>query len=165
MRRLVGLIAILGLVGVSSFAEARGPRGGNVVSTDGVLYNTNSPEWRASGGSMAMYEQIMQNKMMMQQQQMMLMQQQLMQKAQQQQAKGKATGFNGSTLNGGINNGTPFVPDFGTAKPKKKRRTYDPTHPVTSQAKSTKADPKAAKVDPPASTTTPSAPKIDAPKS
>ena len=161
------MIAILALFGLSSFAEARGPRGGNVVSTDGVLYNTNSPEWKASGGSMAMYEQIMQNKMMMQQQQMMLRQQQLMQKAQQ-QGKGKATGFNGSTMNGGINYGTPFVPDFGGAKPKKKRRTYDPTHPVTSQAKSTKpaeADSKATKVDPPASTTAPAGTKDDVPKS
>lgn len=134
MRTFVGLIAVAGLVGLASTAEARGPRGGNVVGPDGVLYNTNSPEWRSSGGNMIVYQQIIQQKMFLQQQQMMIKQQQQFDKMQKLQAKGKATGFNGSTLNGGINNGTPFVPDFGGTKAKKRRRTYDPTHPVNGKA-------------------------------
>ena len=157
MRKVAGLSAILLTVVFVSVSEARGPRGGNVVGPDGVMYNTNSPEWKASGGSMEMYRQIMQQKVWMQQQQFMLKQKQEMQKLQK-QGKGKATGFNGSTMNGGINYGTPFVPDFGGSKPKKKRRTYDPTRPVGAQIKQAKPTETAPKADATA------APKTEQPK-
>ena len=138
MRKLAGgccgCAAIVAVVVFCGVSEARIPRGGNVVGLNGVLYNTNSPEWRASGGNIMVYQQIMQQKMMIRQQQYMMKQQQAAQKLQkQQQGKGKAAGLSGAGLNGGA----PFVSDFGRSKVKKKKRTYDPSRPVGSQLKNT----------------------------
>ena len=88
----------------------------------GPAYNTGSPEWKQSGGNIFVYQQLMEQKMFAQQQQLMLKQQQQMLKMQQQQ-KGKTPAP--STLS------TPLTT---LPRKKKKRRTYDPTHPVTSQA-------------------------------
>ena len=98
----------------------------------GPVYNTNSPEWRQAGGNPIVYQQIMEQKMMMQQQQMYMKQQQLYMKQQQQAAKGqnKNQGLNGPAAT----NSAAANPFTTLPRKKKKRRAYDPTHPVTSGA-------------------------------
>lgn len=135
MRKHVGLAILLAsIVLTPSLARARGYGGstGTVMGPYGPLYNTGSPEWKASGGNVILYEQIMEQKMMMQQQQMWVKQQQMWAKQQQQQAKKGPTANNG----GGFYTPTASQP---VPRKKKKRRTYDPTHPVTSSA-AAKAD-------------------------
>ena len=130
MRSLAGLAALLSAtLLIPSIAEARGYSGkaGTVMSPFGPVYNTGSAEWRQSGGNVFAYEEIMEQKMMMQQQQMMLKQQQQMMKQQQAQ-KGKP----GTATVGGNAGAYNEAMAIGPRK-RKKRRTYDPTHPVTSQ--------------------------------
>jgi hypothetical protein len=94
------IIAFLGLAALSCWpaaAEAqryygRGGRGGTVMSPFGPLYNTNTPEYRMSGGNPFVMQQLMQQKQWMLQQQMMLRQQQQYQKLQKQQGKNQAQG-------------------------------------------------------------------------
>ena len=116
MRKSAGLIVLVGsvLAMTSGAAEAGGRRGGPVMTPFGELYNTNSPEWRASGGNPLVYQQLVEQKMLMRQQQQELKQQQLMQKQMQKGAKGKSV-----TSSGGL--------PASTSPVKKKRRTYVPT--------------------------------------
>ena len=131
MRSFAGLAALLtATLLIPSIAEARGYSGksGTIMSPYGPMYNTGSAEWRQSGGNIFAYEELMERKMMMQEQQMMLKQQQQMMK--QQAQKGKPGATTGTTNgNAGAYNDAMVI---GPRK-KKKRRTYDPTHPVTSQ--------------------------------
>jgi hypothetical protein len=123
MRRVVEALA-LGMLtfAVSSPANAGRPRGGQVMTPFGPLYNTASPEWRQSGGNPMLYEQIMEQKAYQKQQQMMLKQQQQM--LQMQRRKG--------LLNGPSGSGSSAFTAVPAVKRKKKHRSYDPTHPVTS---------------------------------
>lgn len=117
MSKSAGLIVLLGsvLAMTSGVAEAGGRgRGGAVMTPFGELYNTNSPEWRASGGNPLVYQQIIEQKMLMRQQQQELKQQQSLQKQLQKGAKGKTVSAPDSL---------PAI--SGTQK--KKRRTYVPT--------------------------------------
>jgi hypothetical protein len=125
----IGLAVIL--AAAPSVASARGPRGGVVNSPFGAMYNTNSPEWKQSGGNPMVYEQIMAQKAMMQQQQAMIKQQQMymqMQKKMGTQSSSKM----GSNSNSGSNAATPLQP---LTRKKKKPRTYDPSKPVSAAAK------------------------------
>jgi hypothetical protein len=134
MRRYVGLAAALAAVALTpGTAEARRPRTGAVMTPFGPLYDTGSPEFRQSGGNPFLMQQLMQQKAMQQQQQMMLKQQQQMLKMQKTQGNG---------LNGPAGTNAGAANPFTTApRRKKKRRTYDPTHPVTSPAPTTTAKP------------------------
>ena len=135
-------MAILAVTSVT--AEAGGRRGGPVMSPFGELYNTNSPEWRASGGNPVVYPQLMEQKAVMLQQRQMLKQQQAMEKLAKSAAskKGGKSGVN-SALPGaaGPDNGAGGLPALnGTAK--KKRRTYVGTgNSVKSEAGDTIPDP------------------------
>ncbi len=131
MRKLASVVAALLVVAASHSAQARGARGGNVVGPDGIIYNTRSPEWRASGGNIYVYQQIMMQKQMMLQQQQAQKQMQAFVKQQQQQAKKNGTA-------NGPNKNQPTTPPMTAPviPTKKKKRTYDPTHPVGSQLKS-----------------------------
>jgi len=126
MHRPLMLVALTWAIAmIPGMAHARGGyggKGGTVMTPFGPAYNTGSPEWKQSGGNIFRYQQLVEQKMFMQQQQLMLKQQQQMLKAKQQQ-KGKTPAP--STLTG---------PVTTLPRKKKKRRTYDPTHPVTSQA-------------------------------
>src|SRR6185312_11548071 len=72
---LMVLLVALTLLPGAAYAQ-RGQARGQVYGPDGLMYNMNSPEWRASGGNMEVYQQIMEEKMM--QQQMLQMQKQQM---------------------------------------------------------------------------------------
>jgi hypothetical protein len=124
MRKSAGLVAALLVVLASQSAHARAPRGGNVMGPDGIMYNTRSPEWRASGGNVYAYQQILMQKQMMAQQQQALRQQQAFAKQQQQLAKKNGTNKNQAP--------TPPITAPVIAS-KKKKRTYDPSHPVGAQ--------------------------------
>jgi hypothetical protein len=125
VRKLTGLAAVAAFLVVSGLAEARPPRTGTVMTPFGPVYDTGSPEWKMSGGNPFVYEQIMEQKMMMLQQQMLLKQQQMLLK----QQKGK-----GATLTGPTPTGPGNVFSLPARNVKKKRRTYDPSHPVTGSA-------------------------------
>lgn len=116
-------------------AGRRGYRRGPVRSIFGTLYNTNSPEWRASGGNMFAYEQLMQQKLWMQQRQMYLKQQQMLQK---QAAGKKSTNSAGGQIVPGASGRQGFAPP---APVKKKRRTYHPTGEVGKASASSGAEP------------------------
>ena len=125
----IGLAVIFAFAPVSVLA--RGPRNAPTVGVDGVMYNTNSPEWRQAGGNLEVYQQIIAQKFMMQQQQMMMKQQQAyMQMQKKMAAQSKASGTNASSANSAA---AAARFQAGTRK-KKKPRTYDPTRPVTSGA-------------------------------
>jgi hypothetical protein len=136
--------AILAVTSVT--AEAGGRRGGPVVSPFGELYNTSSPEWKASGGNPVVYQQIMEQKAALLQQRRMLKQQQAMEK-QAKSAAGKRGGKAGvnSALPGaaGLDSGAGGLPALnGTSK--KKRRTYVGTgNSVKSEAGATQVTPSA----------------------
>lgn len=91
MRTKLGfLILLVLLIAIPQSATAgrrRGYRGGIVQGPFGPLYDTNSPEWRQSGGNIMVYEQLMEQKMLLQQQKMFMRQQQMMLKQQQQQQR------------------------------------------------------------------------------
>ncbi|WP_422925880.1 hypothetical protein [Singulisphaera sp. PoT] len=91
MARNTLILAVAVLVATtlaSGTAEARGyGRYGGVANTPFGTINMNSPEWRASGGNMFMYQQLMEEKMMLQEQQMMMKQQQQYMQMMQKQAK------------------------------------------------------------------------------
>ncbi|MHC5538794.1 hypothetical protein ACYOEI_11280 [Singulisphaera rosea] len=89
--RREGLWVVLAVVAMApTVAEARWyGRSSGLMNTPYGAVNMNSPEWRASGGNIFTYQQLMEEKMMMQQQQMMLKQQQQYQKMMQQAAKKK----------------------------------------------------------------------------
>ena len=118
-----------------SFAHAqRG--GGMVVGGDGTMYDTRSPEWKASGGNIFVYQQIMQQKMFMQQQQLMYKQQQQMMNAQ----KGKTPAATQSAPSVNVNLSL-------SKKKKKKPRSYVPTGEVASKP-ATEKDAKSATTKP-----------------
>ena len=94
-------ISGIGLAVVIAFTPAvvlaRGPCNAPTVGVDGVMYNTNSPEWRQAGGNLEVYQQIMAQKYLIQQQQMMMKQQQAyMQMQKKLAAQNKASGTNTS---------------------------------------------------------------------
>lgn len=94
----------------------------------GPLYNTGSAEFKASGGNPMMLDELMQESAYRQQQQMWMKQQQQMLQLQKQQNK------NGG-LNSPPNTNSQALPGLAPIrKTRKKRRTYDPTHPVTAPA-------------------------------
>lgn len=126
MRQYIGVVAFFTAVALTpGLAQARGygSRGG-MISTPYGSVNSNSPEWKASGGNMFVYEQIMEEKMMIMQQQMMMKQQQQMMKLQQQQAK------KGNSSPSQNNSASSNVLQTLPTRRKKKIRTYDPTKPV-----------------------------------
>jgi hypothetical protein len=96
--------------------------GGMVVGGDGTMYDTRSPEWKASGGNIFVYQQIMQQKMFNQQQQMFYKQQQQMLNAQ----RGKTAAPTQSTPSVNVNLSL-------SKKKKKKPRSYIPTGEVASK--------------------------------
>ena len=70
MKRLLGIALLTCLVAAPSAAQAqRHGRGGPAMSVDGPVYNpTQTPEWRQAGGNLAVYQQIMEQKMLVAQQ-------------------------------------------------------------------------------------------------
>jgi hypothetical protein len=114
MIKRFGLVVLaLGFVLVASLtAEARPPRGGSVQSPFGEVYNTRSPEWKAAGGNILVYQQLMEQKLLLQQQQTMLKQQQQLQKQAKATAKASKT----------VAPATAVLPPA-----KKKKRSYVPT--------------------------------------
>ncbi len=84
-RRLLILALILtALIALPDDAQAgrrrRFRRGGPVYSAYGMLYNTNSREWRMAGGNLTLYYQIVQREALLRQQRAMLKQQQILRK-------------------------------------------------------------------------------------
>lgn len=121
MARRISIFAVAAVVALtaSNLANARGPRTGTVMTPFGPVYNTGSAEWKMAGGNPLLYQEIMEQKAMMRQQQLLIKQQQQLMKAQ-----------NGKKAAG---SGVPTLPPTTPVRHrKKKRRTYDPTHPVTS---------------------------------
>lgn len=147
-----GIVALAVLVLSPSPANARGPRTGTVMTPFGPVYNTGSPEWKMAGGNPLIYEQIMEQKAMQQQQMLLMKQEQELLKM-----RKKAGTLNGP---GGTNTAT-FTQPAPLRRRKKKIRTYDPTHPVTSPAHTT--DAKTPAGTPPGSSRT-VAPKVEATK-
>lgn len=145
--RRVGLWMALAVFAMApTVVEARGyGRSGGVMNTPYGTINMNSPEWRASGGNIFAYQQLMEEKMMMQQQQMMLKQQQQYLKMMQQSAKQKKNKPEVAPES----NVTSLAPPVAK---KKKRRGLA----TTTKASMSKAKPKATSPSkPPAVSTTP----------
>ncbi|MEO6807875.1 MAG: hypothetical protein ABI353_02040 [Isosphaeraceae bacterium] len=91
MRRrwtFVAVLAVLTLMPIAAQARGRGSRSGKVYGAGGLMYDTNSPAWKAAGGNINVYQQMMAQKAMMAQQKVMMAQQKVMmqQQAKQQQA-------------------------------------------------------------------------------
>jgi hypothetical protein len=120
-----GFLALAAVILLTpSLAHAQ--RGGGVVmGPNGPLYDTRTPEWKASGGNLFIYQQLMEQKMYMRQQQMLYQQQQQMLKSQ----KGMSTG---PTQNPSVN------VNLSLSKKKKKRRSYVPTGEVASKGETEK---------------------------
>jgi hypothetical protein len=144
MSRYLGLLALAGAFAITvGEAQAGRPRGGVVMTPFGPLYNTNSAEWKNSGGNPILYQQLMEQKMLLQQQQMYLHQQQAAAKAQ----KNVPT------------NQTPAV-NLAPLPKRKKKRTYVPTGssattttPATTTPKTTGTGTPSAKPTTPATST------------
>lgn len=64
------LLAVLALMPLA--AQARGRRGSKVYGPGGLMYDTNSADWKASGGNINVYRQRMAQKAMMAQQKVMM---------------------------------------------------------------------------------------------
>src|SRR5690349_17995442 len=78
---LIALAVLMALPGVAQAQRRRG--NGKVYGPGGLMYDTNSPEWRASGGNFMVYGQLMEQKALRAQQQAFAKQMQQMAKQQQ----------------------------------------------------------------------------------
>jgi hypothetical protein len=115
---LQGTLAVC--LAIPIVAEARYPRGnrGGYVNTPFGMVNMNSPEWRMSGGNIAVYQQLVQQRMMLQQQRAtMKMQQQSMRQA---RAAGKKQGRRKARANNVQGSGP--VSDVTSLSPSGKKR-------------------------------------------
>ncbi len=111
-RRTLLLAVAVAAVLAPTLVEARGyGRYGGVVNTPYGTMNMNSPEWRASGGNIFIYQELMQEKMMMQEQQMMMkQQQQYMQMMQKQAKQNKNSNLSSPTQTPSVSNVTSLAP-------------------------------------------------------
>lgn len=128
MIRRFGVFALLVFAVVPTAAEARGPRGGMVVSPFGPMYDNSSPEFRAAGGDLEVYQQLMQQKLMMQQYQQMMK----MQKQYQQMMKNQKNNPQMNSANTNTNNMLPARPPVMTSRKKKKTTRTTSTSSATS---------------------------------
>jgi hypothetical protein len=118
-------VVVVFLVPSRAHAQRYG-RGGVVMGPDGPLYDTRTPEWRASGGNLFIYQQLMQEKMMMQQQQQMLKYQQQLAKQNKNKPNMTTPGTTASTdVNLSLRN---------VAKKKKKKTVLRPSTTTTAPA-------------------------------
>jgi hypothetical protein len=133
MIRRLGALALLSMFAMApALVEAAGARGGMVVSPFGPLYDTNSPEYRAAGGNLEVYQMLMEQKAMMQyQQQMMKMQQQYQQMMKNQQNNPQ---MNSSNM---YKNAYPTPPAVTSKKKKRKTTTTSTSTTSTSSASKT----------------------------
>lgn len=83
------LVLLLSAQAEAQWGRRGRSRGGVVMTPYGPLYDTRSPEWRAAGGNIFIYQQLREQTMMLQQERMMMKQRELLAKqAKQNQGKG-----------------------------------------------------------------------------
>lgn len=104
-------------------AQAGRGRGGSVKTPFGELYNTNSAEFRASGGNIFLMQELQQQKMMQQQQQLWLKQQAQMAKLK--NGKTGVTSLPGNTFGQNANGFSTRI-----APPRQKKRKANVTNPT-----------------------------------
>jgi hypothetical protein len=126
---IVALTAVVVLSSSLALAGGRGRRSGVVMSPFGPVYDTRSPEWRASGGNVFVYQQLMELKLQRQREQILLKQQQMLDRA----ARAKKVAAKGKAAHP---EAMAPLPAFDDLKKAKKKRTYVPTGAATSAEKS-----------------------------
>jgi hypothetical protein len=127
---LVALAVVVVFLAPSRAHAQRYGRGGVVMGPNGPLYDTSTPEWRASGGNLFLYQQLMEQKMMMQQQQQMLKYQQQLAK----QNKNNPNLTNSNTAANDVNL------SLSRAKKKKKKTVLKPSTVATAPASKEKSE-------------------------
>lgn len=70
----VAVLAVLTLMPIAAQAGGRGSRSSKVYGPGGLMYDTNSPAWKAAGGNVNVYQQMMAQKATMARQKAMAQQ-------------------------------------------------------------------------------------------